>query len=160
MGSAVSTRSRRIFLVARVSIGGPTFVEEVSGASGAADTKEDLMSDTIPGPAAAPASRFIRSLAAPTVVAGTAAAAGTTVAAAAVHAGGVPLAVGRQMIPLAGFAQMTLLGAVIGGIRLATFNRRSFVPASASSKPPPRLPASHACPRRPGRPTPPPRPLW
>lgn len=63
-----------------------------------------------------------------TVVAGLAAAGVTSVAAAAIHGAGVPLAVDGEMIPLAGFAQMTFLGAVIGGLLVAAFNRRSVVP--------------------------------
>jgi hypothetical protein len=35
------------------------------------------------------------------------------------------LKVDGKMIPLAGFAQMTFLGAVIGGVLLAVLNRRS-----------------------------------
>jgi hypothetical protein len=63
-----------------------------------------------------------------TVTVGLAAAAATSAVAAAVHAAGTPLAVGGEMIPLAGFAQMTLLGAVIGGVLLAVLNRRSAAP--------------------------------
>ncbi len=63
-----------------------------------------------------------------TIAIGAAAAAAVTAAAAAVHAAGVPLAVDGEMIPLAGFAQMTLLGAVIGGVLLAVLNRRSGDP--------------------------------
>lgn len=60
-----------------------------------------------------------------TVVVGLAAAAVTSMVAAAVHAAGVPLATGGKMIPIAGFAQMTFLGAVLGGLLLAVLNRRS-----------------------------------
>ncbi|HEY6416878.1 MAG TPA: DUF6069 family protein [Acidimicrobiales bacterium] len=60
-----------------------------------------------------------------TVVAGLVAAAVTTVVAAAVHAAGVSFEIDGEMIPLAGFAQMTFLGAVIGGVILAVLNRRS-----------------------------------
>jgi len=63
-----------------------------------------------------------------TVVVGLAAATATTVVAAALHAAGVSLEVGGEMIPLAGFAQMTFLGAVIGGLLLAVLNRRSADP--------------------------------
>jgi NAD(P)-dependent dehydrogenase (short-subunit alcohol dehydrogenase family) len=63
-----------------------------------------------------------------TVAAGLTAAAVTTSLAAAVHAAGVSLAVGGERIPLAGFAQMTLLGAVLGGVLLAVVNRRSSAP--------------------------------
>jgi peptidoglycan/LPS O-acetylase OafA/YrhL len=71
------------------------------------------------------ATRSARSLRRTTVVAGLVAAAVTTGAAAAVHAAGVSFEVDGEMIPLAGFAQMTLLGAVIGGALLAVLNRRS-----------------------------------
>jgi peptidoglycan/LPS O-acetylase OafA/YrhL len=60
-----------------------------------------------------------------TVVAGLAAAAAATGVAAALHAAGVSFEVDGEMIPLAGFAQMTFLGAVIGGVLLAVLNRRS-----------------------------------
>jgi len=63
-----------------------------------------------------------------TVVVGLVAAAVTTAAAAALHAAGVSFDVGGEMIPLAGFAQMTLVGAVIGGVLVAIFNRRSSEP--------------------------------
>jgi peptidoglycan/LPS O-acetylase OafA/YrhL len=63
-----------------------------------------------------------------TVVVGLAAAAVTAAAAAVVHAAGVPLEVDGEMIPIAGFAQMTFLGAVIGGLLLAVLNRRSDAP--------------------------------
>src|SRR4051794_28251833 len=73
-------------------------------------------------------SRRTPSLRRTTVVVGLGTAAVTTAAAAAIHAAGVSLAVGGQMIPLAGFAQMTFLGAVIGGVLLAVLNRRSAAP--------------------------------
>jgi len=63
-----------------------------------------------------------------TVVVGLVAAAVTTAAAAALHAAGVSFDVGGEMIPLAGFAQMTLLGAVMGGVLVAIFNRCSSEP--------------------------------
>jgi Family of unknown function (DUF6069) len=53
------------------------------------------------------------------------AAAGTTAVAAALHTAGVSFQVDGEMIPLAGVAQMTFLGAVIGGLLLAVLNRRS-----------------------------------
>jgi len=55
------------------------------------------------------------------------AAAATTTGAAVLRAAGVPLAV-RGEIPLAGFAQITLIGAVIGGVLLAVLNRHSSAP--------------------------------
>ena len=63
-----------------------------------------------------------------TVVVGLVAGAVATAAAAAVHAAGVPLEVEGEMIPLPGFAQMTFVGAVIGGLLLAVLNRRSAAP--------------------------------
>jgi hypothetical protein len=110
-----------------VSIGAVAFVELVSGGAGAAEPKEDTMSITITAPTLAPsaATRSARSPWRTTVVAGVIAAAVTTGVAAALHAAGVSFEVGGEMIPLAGFAQMTLLGAVIGGALLAVLNRRS-----------------------------------
>lgn len=72
-----------------------------------------------------------------TVVAGLVAAAVTAAAAAALHAAGVSLEIDGEMIPLVGFAQMTFVGAVIGGVLLAGLNRvgssprRRFVQATA-----------------------------
>jgi hypothetical protein len=60
-----------------------------------------------------------------TVVAGLVGAAITTAAAAAVHAAGVSFEIEGEMIPIVGFAQMTLIGAVLGGLILAVLNRRS-----------------------------------
>jgi hypothetical protein len=72
--------------------------------------------------------RSTSSLRKTTVVAGVGAAAVVTAAAAALHAAGVSFEVEGEVIPLAGFAQMTALGAVIGGILLAVVNRRSAQP--------------------------------
>ena len=69
-----------------------------------------------------------RSLRTTTVVAGLAAAAAVSVAAAALHAAGVSFEVRGEAIPVMGFAQMTFLGAVIGGVLLAVLNRRSAQP--------------------------------
>ena len=71
------------------------------------------------------ADRRAGSLRRTTVVAGLVAAAVTTAVAAALHAAGVSFQVDGEMIPLAGFAQMTFLGAAIGGLLLAVLNRRS-----------------------------------
>lgn len=73
--------------------------------------------------------RSTSSLRTTTVVAGLGAAAVVTAAAAALHAAGVSFEVDGEMIPLLGFAQMTFLGAVIGGVMLAVLNRRSAQPA-------------------------------
>jgi hypothetical protein len=56
---------------------------------------------------------------------GAIAAVGTTVLAAAGDAAGVPLAIDGETIPLLGFAQMTLIGAAIGGFIAAALNRSS-----------------------------------
>ena len=67
---------------------------------------------------------------------GAIAAVGTTAVAAAADAAGVPLAIDGETIPLLGFAQLTLIGAVIGGLLAAALNRygaqpqRSFVRAA------------------------------
>ena len=74
------------------------------------------------------ATRSTTSLPKATVVAGLGAAAVVTAAAAAVHAAGVSFDVQGETIPMLGFAQMTFLGAVIGGIMLAVLNRRSAQP--------------------------------
>jgi peptidoglycan/LPS O-acetylase OafA/YrhL len=71
------------------------------------------------------AGRRASSLRRTTVVAGLVAAAVVTAIAAAAHAVGVSFEIEGEMIPLAGFAQMTFLGAVIGGVILAVQNRRS-----------------------------------
>ena len=59
---------------------------------------------------------------------GLVAAAATTAAAALVHAAGVSLEIDGEMIPLLGFAQMTFVGAVVGGVLLAVLNRWSAAP--------------------------------
>lgn len=73
--------------------------------------------------------RSTSSLARTTVVAGLAAAAVTTLAAAALHAAGVSFEIDGEMIPLLGFAQMTFISTVLGGVLLAVLNRRSAQPA-------------------------------
>lgn len=60
-----------------------------------------------------------------TVVAGVVAAAASAAVAAAAHAAGVPLEIDGETIPLVGFAQMTLVGALVGGVLLAVLNRTS-----------------------------------
>ena len=73
-----------------------------------------------------------------TLAYGAVAAVASTGLAAAAHAAGVSLEVGGQMIPFAGFAQMVLLGAVLGGLLAAALNRysaqahRSFVRATVA----------------------------
>lgn len=60
-----------------------------------------------------------------TVVAGVVGAAVTTAAAAVADATGVPFEVEGEAIPLLGFAQITFLSAVVGGLLLAALNRWS-----------------------------------
>lgn len=61
---------------------------------------------------------------------GVVAAAATTAIAVAAHAGGVPLTVSGEAIPTLGYAQLTLVGAVLG-ILLARLARRSAHPRTA-----------------------------
>ena len=104
-------------------------MDVVSGAPGAAQPKGNTMSfTTTVASATAPGygtTASARSLRRTTVVTGLVSTAVTTGAAAAFHATGVSFEVEGEMIPLAGFAQMTFLGAVIGGVLLAVLNRRS-----------------------------------
>ncbi|HET7488606.1 MAG TPA: DUF6069 family protein [Acidimicrobiales bacterium] len=79
---------------------------------------------TAPTTAARPAGSLRRT----TLVAGLRSAGVVTAAAAALHAAGVSFAVGGEMIPLAGFAQLTFAGAVIGGVLVAVLDRRSASP--------------------------------
>ena len=58
-----------------------------------------------------------------TLVSGAVAAVGTTVVAAVADAAGVPLAIDGETIPLLGFAQLTLIGAVLGGLLAAALDR-------------------------------------
>jgi uncharacterized protein DUF6069 len=59
------------------------------------------------------------------LVSGAVAAVATTGVAAAAHAAGVPFEIDGEMIPLAGFAQMAMLGAILGGLLAAALNRYS-----------------------------------
>ena len=63
-----------------------------------------------------------------TLVAGAAAAAVTTAVAAALHGAGVSFEIDREMIPLAGFAQLVAVSTVIGGVIAAFLRRRSDAP--------------------------------
>ena len=73
----------------------------------------------------APITRPGRPLWRTTVGVGVVAAAVTTALAAVAHATGVSFEVDGELIPLLGFAQMTFLGAVLGGLILAALNRWS-----------------------------------
>lgn len=63
-----------------------------------------------------------------TVGIGLAAAVASTAVAAVLHAAGVSFEIDGEMIPLAAFAQMTFLGAVIGGILAGSIRKRSTQP--------------------------------
>jgi hypothetical protein len=98
----------------------------------ATTTTSNLSTSSTSSTTAAPAARSaarrrLRSIGF-TLAVGVVGAAVTTAAAAVVHAAGVPFAIDGEMIPLAGFAQMTLLGAIIGGLLLAVTNRFSARP--------------------------------
>jgi hypothetical protein len=116
-----------------LSIRAIPFVVVLSGASGADERKEHTMSvstvPTSPGAIRASAHRTRAwSLRRTTVVVGLIAAAVVTAVAALVHAAGVSLEIDGEMIPLLGFAQLTFLGAVVGGFLLAGLNRWSAAP--------------------------------
>jgi hypothetical protein len=120
---------------ASVSNPASPFVDMVSGAQGtAANAKEPAMSAVTTSPTTSPdiaagpvPSRLTSTLPRATVSAGVLAAAVTTAGAVALRAAGVPLAV-HGKIPLAGFAQVTVIAAVLGGVLLALLNRRSSTP--------------------------------
>ena len=63
-----------------------------------------------------------------TLASGAVGAVAATAVAAAADAAGVPLAIDGETIPLLGFAQMTLVGAVLGGLLAAALNRTSAQP--------------------------------
>ena len=63
-----------------------------------------------------------------TVTSGLIGAAVTTAAAGAVHAAGVSFEIDGETIPILGFAQMTFIGAVIGGLLMVALNRWSDRP--------------------------------
>ena len=82
-------------------------------------------------PASAPTTRRTRrswALTRTTLAVGAVAAAVITATAGLLHAVGVSFEIDGEMIPLLGFAQMTFLGAVIGGLLLAGLNRWSAAP--------------------------------
>ncbi len=56
---------------------------------------------------------------------GLVAAAATTAVAAVAHAAGVSLAIDGEQIPVLGFAQLTFVAAVLGGLIVAALNRWS-----------------------------------
>jgi hypothetical protein len=101
----------------------------MSGAPGAAGPQGDVMSTTTATITTTRANTTATpSLRLTTIGVGLVAAAATTAVAAVLRAVGVPLDADGP-IPLAAFAQMTFLGAVIGGVLAAIFTRRSHNPA-------------------------------
>src|SRR5690242_10716209 len=76
----------------------------------------------------APSRRRTRGLTRTTLAVGAVAAAIVTAAAGLLHAAGVSFAIDGETIPLLGFAQLTFVGAVIGGFLLAALNRWSAAP--------------------------------
>src|SRR5262245_46465692 len=76
----------------------------------------------------APSRRRTRGLTRTTLAVGAVAAAVVTAAAALLHAADVSFAIDGETIPLFGFAQLTFVGAVIGGFVLAGLNRWSADP--------------------------------
>ncbi|WP_436793833.1 DUF6069 family protein [Actinospongicola halichondriae] len=84
------------------------------------------LADVVESPATtAPSTTTSTSLRRATVTSGLIGAAVTTAAAAAIHAVGVSFEIEGEMIPILGFAQMTFVGAVLGGLILAGLNRWS-----------------------------------
>jgi len=63
-----------------------------------------------------------------TIAVGAIAAAVVTAAAGLLHAAGVSFAIDGERIPLLGFAQLTFVGAVVGGFLVAGLNRGSASP--------------------------------
>jgi peptidoglycan/LPS O-acetylase OafA/YrhL len=108
------------------------FVEMVSGAQGTAAKERNRPMSTVTTTSPDDTvgrvpSRLTSTLPRTTVSVGVLAAAVTTAGAVAFRAAGVPLAV-HGKIPLAGFAQITIIAAIIGGVLLALLNRRSYAP--------------------------------
>jgi hypothetical protein len=111
-----------------MSIGAVAFVVVVSSAPAPPNRKDPTMTTatatlSIPETTARPASAHPVRRAA--LASGAVAAVATTTVAALARVADVPLAVDGETIPLAGFAQMTLFGAVLGGVLVWALNRRS-----------------------------------
>lgn len=107
-----------------------SFVDMVSGAEGTVAKKGPAMSTGTTSSDITvkhAASRLTGTLARATVWVGVLAAGVTTAAAAVLRVAGVSLAA-HGTIPLAGFAQITFVAAVIGGVLVAVLNRRSCAP--------------------------------
>ncbi len=83
-------------------------------------TTSTVTSTTVKSPAR---TARARSLWVAGLVSGAVAAVATTVVAAVARAADVPLAIDGEQIPLFGFAQLTLMGAVIGTVMAVSFNK-------------------------------------
>jgi peptidoglycan/LPS O-acetylase OafA/YrhL len=92
-------------------------------------TSSPTTTDTITSSAATARSRTgVRSIWKATGVSGIAAAIAVTIIAAVARAAGARLDVGGEEIPLLGFAQLTLAGAVIGGVLATVLHKRARRP--------------------------------
>jgi Family of unknown function (DUF6069) len=113
----------------QLSIRAIPFVEVVSGASVPPEREDPTMSaSTATFTASAPSKRRSWALPRATAVIGLAAAAVVTALAGLLHAADVSFEIDGETIPLLGFAQMTFVGAVVGGLILAGLNRWSAAP--------------------------------
>ena len=83
-------------------------------------TTATLTADTLTAEATTTTAPTVRRA---TLRSGLVAAGATTAIAGAASAAGVPLEIDGEVIPLLGFAQLTLVGAVIGGLMAAACNR-------------------------------------
>jgi peptidoglycan/LPS O-acetylase OafA/YrhL len=81
-----------------------------------------------PTPTTAATTRSSRGLWKSGAIAGAGAAVATTTVAAVARAADVPLEVGGQAIPIAGFAQLTLVGALVGIVLAVVLSRRASRP--------------------------------
>jgi hypothetical protein len=108
--------------------GGLVRCGDEAGVAGTA-IRRSIMTTTLtcPPPATHTAGVETRPLWRPALVAGVTAAAATTAIAAIAHAAGVSFETNGATIPLLGFAEMTLLGAVLGLV-IARLSRRAAQP--------------------------------
>jgi hypothetical protein len=119
-------------LLRRVSIPPIPFVVGVNGAPGTVVPRGAGPMSTIPTTLTTTPPTEVARRSHPirraTVVSGVAGAVGATAVAAVADAAGVPLAIDGEAIPVFGFAQMTLIGAVLGGLLAAALHRFSARP--------------------------------
>jgi hypothetical protein len=127
--------------------GRPPFVEEVGERDGRSpETRGDPMTTTTTTPTATtptstaptttsgaagvePVRAARRALRRRTLAVGAAAALATTATAAVLHAAGVTFEVDGEAIPLLGFAQMTFLWTLVGGLLAGSLRKRAQRPA-------------------------------